>query len=327
MKHFYPIILLLNLLWMAESQAQQTNTAGTDGSANATATDGSVHTSLHDQMTTANASPTVQVDGKPVASPAAPPDPLLDVPPLPTGKVSLIGGTVKNLDRVRNRFVVQAFGGQQVRISFDERTHIYRDGVETTQLGLRKGDRVYVDTMLDGTRVFARNVRVQTGARAADSAGQVVSVNARKGSITLWDRLAAQPVTFQVDQKTSFTLDQRPASFKDLKPGAIVAVKFAPERPNRGLAREIAIFAAPGMQFTFVGKVTNLDLRLGTLSLENQTDGKTYDLSFSPARVDKMELLGVGSQVTVIATFEASGYRADTVTVIAAPEAAKRNQR
>ena len=45
--------------------------------------------------------------------------------------------------------------------AYDKRTHVYRDGVETTQLGIRKGDRAYVDTMLDGHR------------QELDSAGEV----------------------------------------------------------------------------------------------------------------------------------------------------------
>jgi len=253
------------------------------------------------------------------------PDPLLDVPPLPQGKVSLIGGTVKSVDRIREKLVVQVFGGPAMKISFDERTHIYRDGVETTQLGIRRGEHVYVDTMLDGAHVFARNIRVGTVARAADASGQVLSVNAHQGTVTLMDPVLSRTMTLQIDQKTAVTHDQQPLSLAELKPGALVAVKFSPERDRRGVAREIAVIAAPGMQFTFAGRVTNVDLRLGTLSIENLTDGKNYDLAFSPQRVDKRDALGVGSQVTVLATFEASGYRADSVTVNAAPGSA--NQR
>ena len=255
------------------------------------------------------------------SAPESPPDSLLDVPPMPHGTVSLIGGTVKNVDRVRDTLAVQVFGGRVMKMSFDERTHIYRDGVETTQLGIRQRDRVYVDTMLDGSRVFARSIRVETGGHTADSSGQVLSVNGRQGVITLRDAVLAQTVTFQVDEKTAVTLDKQPVSFSDVKPGALVAVKFAPERARRGVAREISIIASPGMQFTFAGRVTHLDLRSAVLSLENQTDGKTYDLSFSLQRVDRRDTLGVGAQVTVLATFTPAGYRADSVAVTAAPEA------
>jgi Domain of unknown function (DUF5666) len=254
------------------------------------------------------------------------PDPLLDVPPMPKGDVTLVGGTVKHIDRLRDRLLVQAFGGTAMRVAFDERTHIYRDGVETTQLGIRPGDRVYVDTMLDGSRVFARNIRVETGARVADTSGQVLSINARHGTITLRDQVLAQPVTVLVDQKTSVLRDKQPVSFSDLSPGALVTVRFSPERAHGGVAREIQILAAPGMRFTFAGKVTFIDLRSGILSLENLTDGKTYDLNFSLRQVDKRDVLRIGCDVTVLATFERTGYQADSVIVNTAPAPASTNQ-
>src|SRR5207244_8318526 len=40
-------------------------------------------------------------------------DPLLDLPPLPHGKVSLLGGTVTRLDRVQDRLTIQPFGAKQ----------------------------------------------------------------------------------------------------------------------------------------------------------------------------------------------------------------------
>src|SRR5690242_7865165 len=56
-------------------------------------------------------------------------DPLLDLPPLLPGKVTLIGGTVISLDEVMNRMVLLPFGGKQkMRVRFDTRTHFYRDG-------------------------------------------------------------------------------------------------------------------------------------------------------------------------------------------------------
>ncbi len=252
------------------------------------------------------------------------PDPLLDVPPLPKGPTSLVGGTVKSVDRIRNKLVVQVFAGKDMKVSFDERTHIFRDGIETTQLGIRKGDRVYVDTQLDGTHIFARNIHVQTGVHAADSSGQVLSLDTRHGLMELQDQLSAQPVTFHLDQKTSVTRNKQPVSLADIKPGSIVAVKFAPESADRGLAREVSIIAAPGMEFTFAGRVTNIDMRSGMFSLESATDNKTYDISFNRAALENQDGFGIGSQVTVVATFVASGYRADTIKITAPPQSTSR---
>src|SRR5205809_4992480 len=60
-------------------------------------------------------------------APPATHDPLLDLPPLPKNKVSLIGGTVAKLDPIQNQVTVQTFGGKQkMRLGFDVRTRFYR---------------------------------------------------------------------------------------------------------------------------------------------------------------------------------------------------------
>ena len=243
-------------------------------------------------------------------------DPLLDVPPMPAGDVTLVGGTVKNIDRVRNRLVVQPFGsGSSMKVTFDERTHIYRDGVETTHLGVRKGERVYVDTMLDGHRVFARNVRVVTGGQAADSTGQVLSFEPGTGVLMLRDRLSSRAVAVRVMPTTLIRLRDQTGTQADLKPGAIIAVKFAPESGYRGTAREISVVAAPGASFLFVGRVTYIDLRNGVISIESRTDNKLYDISFSADRVQLPEGFTIGAQARVMAIFDGSRYRADSLTV------------
>ncbi|HWG86828.1 MAG TPA: hypothetical protein VN679_03520, partial [Candidatus Acidoferrales bacterium] len=105
-------------------------------------------------------------------------DPILDPPPFPSGGTTLVGGTIRDVDRIRNRMVVNVFGGGRWKVSFDERTHIFRNGAETTQLALKKGERVYVDTMLDPTNhdILARNIRVGVATPPADASGQITEV-------------------------------------------------------------------------------------------------------------------------------------------------------
>ncbi len=64
-----------------------------------------------------------------------------------------------------------------MKLFMDERSHIFRDGTETTVLAIHKGDRVYADTMLDGSKVFAKNVRVVTEPGIAEVRGQVVATD------------------------------------------------------------------------------------------------------------------------------------------------------
>jgi len=267
-----------------------------------------------------------QQSGKATASPAAtaaqdsgtqgsatdPTDPLFGVPPLPKGKVSLVGGTVQKIDRIRNRLTVKPYGhSKKLTLGFDERTHIYRDGAETTERGIERGDRVYVDSMLDGTRLFARNIRVVTSTEHADARGQILAYDSRVGLMTLRDELSQAPVSFRVTQKTVIKGAADSSAPMDLFPGSLVAVKFSPQPGEHDMAREVSVLAVPGTTFTFAGPVRNLDLRDGTLALENRTDNKTYELHFEPGVVGPN--VRIGSEVTVSAVFTGKDYRAKSV--------------
>ncbi len=244
----------------------------------------------------------------------AAPDPYLDFQPMPKGTVSLVGGVVRHVDQVRNRMAVDIFGGQKMGLRFDERTHIFRDGVETTQLGIHKGDRVYVDTQLDHQQLFARNVHVLTEAQPADARGQLSSYDPRSGRIVVQDELSSSPVSFSIDKGTILKRQGAATTAADLLPGALLAVRFAPDRANRGVAREISITAVPGLSFLFAGNVTYLNVASGLLALRNASDGKTYEIRFDPASPAR-EQLGIGAQVSINATFEGTGYRAQNISV------------
>ena len=244
-------------------------------------------------------------------------DPFLDVPPMPPGQVTLIGGTVRSIDRIRNRLTVEPFQAKTIKMIFDERSHIYRDGVETTMMGIHKGDRVYVDTQLDRTRVFARNIHVVTSTEAADARGQIVALHDR--SITLQDELSSQPVTFRIDPSTTVKRRDAAGSQADLVPGSIVAVRFAPGK-NRGMAKEVSVLAQPGNTFKFYGEITHLDLSHGLMAVHNRADDKTYELRFDPAGIAERNTLRVGTPVSIQAIFTGKDYRASEVTVMTAAQ-------
>ena len=238
-------------------------------------------------------------------------EPILPVPSMPKGTTTLVGATVENVDHVRDRVTIRPFGGNKMVVHFDERTHVYRDGVETTQLGVHKGDRVYVDTMLDGSKVLARNIRVVSQSGAADARGQVLASSG--GELSIRDELTGQAVALSVDNNTRIFHDGRPVVISEVTQGALVTVQFSPDKSSRGVAREIRLLAAPGAVYTFAGRVTNLDLSEGQLSIANQNNSQTYDISI--ARPLLPANLMIGSDVVVKAMFDGKGYRANSVNV------------
>jgi hypothetical protein len=243
-------------------------------------------------------------------------DPILDPAPMPRTTTTLVGGTITGVDRMRNRLTLHVFGGNRWTVNFDERTHIFHNGRETTQMALKKGERVYVDTQLDNNKhdIFARNIRVGVAELPADADGQIIAIDTKHNELTLRDTLNSVPVRFAVDPETRISNGQTPAAFKDVKPGTLVHVRFAASSPNRGLAREVSIIAVPGSTFTFSGKVTFLDLHRGLLAVQNSTDDKNYEIHFAPAAVSDRSNLGVGRDVLVRATFEGARYMAQSVS-------------
>lgn len=240
---------------------------------------------------------------------------LPDLPPVPKEKASLIGGTVGRLDRVRDQITVQLFGGGKMTIAFDPRTHFYRDGVEATTADLRQGDRVYVETILDGSTVFARTIRMKSSAVAGESQGIITSYRADKGELQLRDALSPRVIKIRVTPQTRVIEGDRTSSASRLASGTLVAIKFGPRQDGSEVAREVSVLAVPGASFTFVGQVTAIDLRLGILVLNSTIDHKTYEIAVDPSVVGVDESLRPSADVTVQTRFQGNRYVARSITV------------
>jgi len=198
-------------------------------------------------------------------------------------------------------------------VVFDPRTRIYRDGAPASAADLRPGDRVYVDTILDGSTVFARSIRLKSTAPTGESQGVIVSY--RRGVLTMRDQLSPHSVTVRLSPSTRIVKGDKVSSANELVPGALVAVKFGAQQDGHDLAREVAVLAVPGSSFTFAGEVINLDLRTGLLVLHSSTDRKTYEIYLDEATGTVDDNLRQGVQVSVIASFDGDRYVARNVTV------------
>jgi uncharacterized protein DUF5666 len=240
---------------------------------------------------------------------------LPELPPVPSGDPTLIGGSIVTLDQVRNQIVLRVFGGDDMKVLFDERTTITRGGTKGSFRDLRAGEHVYLDTVLDGKNVFARGIRIQSGGASGEGHGQIMAFDRSKNELVLRDQLSPEPVRLQLTSSTKIlNINKQAASTSDLRTGALVTVRFQPDGNGSGKAQEVSILALPGTAFTFTGRVTFLDMHSGLLVLEDPRDRKAYEINFDPSRVRLSRDVTVGSDVSVTADFDGTRYTATTIT-------------
>jgi cold shock CspA family protein len=237
-------------------------------------------------------------------------DPLLDLPELPNNKVTLIGGTVKSLDEVMNKMIVVPFGSKQkMLIAFDTRTDFFQDGKPISYKSIREGQRVYLDTMLNGSTVFAKKIWIQSSADSGIGRGQIVEYDPGRQLLTVRDELSNQPIKMQLTASTVMKKGDATATAADLVPGTLVSMSFGPQRE----LREVTLLAKPGTTFVFAGRVTYLDMSRKLIAIDNRTDNKKYDVSVDAIAPSVLRQLREGSEVNVSAVFDGNGYAARSI--------------
>ncbi|MBV8051511.1 MAG: hypothetical protein JOZ80_10005 [Acidobacteriaceae bacterium] len=254
--------------------------------------------------------------GEPGSKPAATSyDPLLDPPPLPHSSVTLIGGTVANIDPVMNRLTIQPFGDKQkMRIAFDTRTQILADGQPVAESTLQKGQRVYVDTMLNGITVFAKTIQVDANGGAGSGRGQIVAYDPGAGILTVRDELSDRATRFHLSPTTVVRSDGQTRTTADLVPGSLVSLTFGAQE-NRDVIREVSLLAKPGSTFSFFGPITYVDLSRKLVAIDNQNDDKNYEIHLTAIPRTMLRDLHEGTVVGVSAEFNGSEYVARDLTV------------
>lgn len=242
-------------------------------------------------------------------------DPLLDLPPLPHNSVTLMGGIVVNADEVMNRMTFRPFGtNQKLQVHFDTRTHFYLDGKPITEREIKPGQRIYLDTMLNGDKVFAKTIWIRSTTESGVGRGQIISFDSRRRTVTVNDALSNQPVRLQLTPSTVVRKGNQPGSESDLVEGALVNIDFGAQHD----LRQITILATPGTVFSFAGRVTYVDLSQKLISVDNRSDGKKYDISMEAIAPSVLRQIREGDDVTVSAVFDGNGYSARSVNVAAA---------
>jgi hypothetical protein len=212
-----------------------------------------------------------------------------------------------------------------LKVLFDERTQIYRDGVKSSIRDLHAGDHVSVETVLDGTTVFARSIHMLSELPTGDSQGQVTDYNPADRELTVRDAQSRQLVKFRVPEGTVFVRQGQAASSSaepgpaDLVTGTLISVRFQSDNKGHGVASQVAILATPGTAFVFVGNVASLDLHSGLLVVVDPRDDQRYDVFFDSARFPMSRDLHEGADVMVTADFDGARYVANAIKVRPAP--------
>ena len=244
---------------------------------------------------------------------------LPDLPAMPRGKSTVIGGAIREVDGVRDQLTLNIFGGHSMKVLFDERTQVYRDGQKASLRDLRAGDHVSVETMLDGTTVFARSIHMLSHLPEGECQGQVLSYDRGNGELLVRDSLSPEPIKLHVSSATTIVRQGQESSSGELREGALISIHFQADSTGKNVASNIAVLATPGSAFVFSGNVVFLDLHTGMLALVDPRDDKHYEISFDPARLRLGRDVHEGTAVTVTANFDGARYSASAVTVNPSP--------
>ena len=232
---------------------------------------------------------------------------LPELPPVPKANATLVGGTVDRIDHVRDKITVRIFGGGKESFLFDPRTQVYRGGKTVTIADLHEGERVYLDTILDGSDVFARSIRLSGPRATGTSQGVVLKFQSDRDELTVRDALSPNPVEIRVNSSTKVVQGDRTVSLSALVTGSLISVRFSSAQSARNTATEISILAQPGTEYTFSGQVVHIDLRTGLVVLNSAVDHKRYEVYLSTSIIPD-ENLQPGATITAVTAFDGQRY-------------------
>jgi hypothetical protein len=245
------------------------------------------------------------------------------LPSAPKGMSTILGGEIQNVDPVRDRFTLRVFGQRPVKILFDERTQVYLDGKMIPLRDLHSHDHASVQTVLDGTDVFALSIHILSQSPEGEYQGHVLYYNPETTELTVSSALSHQSLKLLVPMNTRVVREGQSASSaassaassgpSDLVQGTLISVKFESDNKGRGVASQITILATPGSAIIFSGNLSSLDMGSGLLVLVDPLDEKSHEIFVDFARLPTSQNLHNGDYVRVTATFDGTRYVADAV--------------
>jgi hypothetical protein len=213
------------------------------------------------------------------------------------------------------------FGQHQLKILFDERTQLYLDGKQIPLRNLSPASDASVQTVLNGTDVYALSIHMLSRLPEGEYQGRVLKFDPETRELTVSAVLARQPIKLLVPINTSVVREgqeqfaHQQSGESDLVKGALVSVEFESGKPGRGVASQVTILATPGAAFVFSGRISSLDMHSGSLILSDPQDDQSYQVSFDPAKFPASRQLQEGDHLRVTANFDGTRYVASALAV------------
>jgi hypothetical protein len=245
--------------------------------------------------------------------------PLTTIPALPKGTSTILGGSIRDIDPVLDRFTLHIVGEKPMRILYDERTQLFVDGKRISLNQLRPAQHASVQTTLDGTAVFAISVHILSQLQQGDFSGQVQSYDPASGDLQIVGDRGGDPMRLRVSSNTMFerkgqgSSSTTPAGPGDLQPGSLVSLQFDPDGKGRGSATRITVLATPGSKFVFTGNLVSLDTHTGMMMVLDPRNDETYQIQFAPGSLTSLQNIHPGQHVRVTAEYDGTRYLADNV--------------
>src|SRR3954447_3798507 len=195
------------------------------------------------------------------------------LPSMPRGKSTVLGGQIANVDPVLDQFTLRVFGQRPLKILFDERTQVYRNGTKIPLRDLRPEEHASVQTVLDGPNVFAMSIHMLSDMPQGECEGNVLAYDAGTRELTIGSPMSREPIRIFLREDTPVVREGQSA-FKsessgpgDLVNGTLVKVAFDAGEKGRALANRVTVLARPGSQFAFGGTLSSLDMHAGIMVL------------------------------------------------------------
>lgn len=241
------------------------------------------------------------------------------IPPLPRGKSTILGGEIMKVDPVLDQLTVKVAGQRPVKILFDERTQVFRDGVKIPLHALAPVDHASIQSILDGTDVLAISIHMLSKSEEGEYQGRVLSYIPDTHELTVSTSLSREPIKCLVPADTPVSqigqllVASSSPQLSDLVRGSLISVKFGPDKNGRAVASQIAVLATPGAVFVFSGDLSMLDVHSGKLALIDPRSGSNYQVSFDSASLPIVQSLHLEQHVMVTAMYDGSHYIANAI--------------